>query len=391
MSDQRHSNETEPILKIEGLKTVFHTDDGTVQAAAGVWYDLYPGETLAVVGESGSGKSVTALSVLRLIPEPPGEILDGRVMFDGVDLTKVSRRAMRRVRGNRIAMIFQEPMTSLNPVHTIGKQVMEPMMLHGYADRSQARRRAIHLLDQVGIPDARRRMDEYPHRLSGGMRQRVMIAVALACEPDVLIADEPTSALDVTVQLQILRLLKDLQRDMHMGVILITHDLGVVAEVADRVAVMYAGRVVESGPVREIFYRSVHPYVEGLRGSIPDPEKRVDRLPVIPGAVPNAAHLPPGCPFSPRCAFVMDRCRREDPPETRVLASDSSAPTATSSAPSDSSAPTATSSAPSDSSAPTATSSAPARVSRAPRNAHRVRCWLNDPTVATAETNGELP
>ncbi|NBF40619.1 MAG: ATP-binding cassette domain-containing protein [Spirochaetes bacterium] len=326
----------EPVLTIEELRTVFHTDDGLVRAAEGVSYELYPGETLAVVGESGSGKSVTALSVLRLIAEPPGEIVSGRITFEGVDLTALSERELRRIRGRKISMIFQEPMTSLNPVHMIGRQIMEPMLLHRICNRQEARRRALELLRKVGIPAPEQRMSEYPHQLSGGMRQRVMIAIALACEPDVLIADEPTSALDVTVQLQILRLLKDLQQQMGMAVILITHDLGVVAEVADRVAVMYAGRVVESGPVEELFYNSVHPYVEGLRASIPDPEQEVARLRVIQGQVPDAARLPPGCPFAPRCPYVMDRCVSEDPPTTPVAAG------------------------------------------------HHVRCWLNDPETVEA-------
>ncbi|NBC28972.1 MAG: ATP-binding cassette domain-containing protein [Spirochaetes bacterium] len=307
-----------PVLAIEELRTVFHTDDGLVRAAEGVSYELYRGETLAVVGESGSGKSVTALSVLRLIAEPPGEIVSGRIIFDGTELTSLSERELRRIRGRRISMIFQEPMTSLNPVHMIGQQIMEPMLLHRFCDRREARRRALELLKKVGIPGPEQRMREYPHQLSGGMRQRVMIAIALACEPEVLIADEPTSALDVTVQLQILRLLKDLQLEMGMAVILITHDLGVVAEVADRVAVMYAGRVVEAGPVEELFYNSVHPYVEGLRASIPDLDQEAARLPVIPGQVPDAAQLPQGCPFAPRCRYVMDRCVAEDPPTTPV-------------------------------------------------------------------------
>ena len=314
---------TAPVLTIDGLKTWFHTDDGVVKATDGVSYDVYPGETLAVVGESGSGKSVTALSALRLIPEPPGKIEAGRVLFDGHDLTKIHKRELRSIRGRKIAMIFQEPMTSLNPVQQIGRQIMEPMLIHQICTRAEARRRAIDLLHRVGIPAPEQRIDDYPYQLSGGMRQRVMIAIALACKPDVLIADEPPSAVDVTVQLQILRLLKDLQREMGMAVVLITHDLGVVAETADRVVVMYAGRVVETAPLRDIFYASVHPYVAGLRASIPDLAVKVDRLPVIPGQVPNAAQLPAGCPFHPRCPHVMERCRSEDPPETTVLATTS--------------------------------------------------------------------
>mgnify|MGYP006285920933 CR=1 FL=1 len=334
---------TEPVLQIEELRTVFHTDDGLVRAAEGVSYDLYPGETLAVVGESGSGKSVTALSVLRLIEEPPGEIVSGHIIFGGEDLTALSERELRRIRGRRISMIFQEPMTSLNPVHTIGRQIMEPMLLHRLYGRREARRRAVELLRRVGIPAPEQRMNEYPHQLSGGMRQRVMIAIALACDPEIVIADEPTSALDVTVQLQILRLLKDLQEQLGMAVILITHDLGVVAEVADRVAVMYAGRVVESGTVEEIYYGAVHPYVEGLRASIPDLGEKTRRLPVIPGQVPDASRLPEGCPFAPRCTYVMERCRREDPPTTKVSPG------------------------------------------------HHVRCWLNDPETVEAQQAGAPP
>lgn len=308
----------DPLLRIEDLRVVFDTDDGIVQAVEGAGYDLYPGETLAVVGESGSGKSVTAHSVLGLVPRPPGRQVSGRIMFDGEDLTRSSEAHLRRVRGRRISMVFQEPMTSLNPVHKIGKQIMEPMLIHRICGAREAQLRAVDLLRQVGIAAPEQRMGEYPHQLSGGMRQRVMIAIALACEPEVLIADEPTSALDVTVQLQILRLLKSLQEQMGLAVILITHDLGVVAEVADRVVVMYAGRVVESGDVHEIFMRSMHPYVAGLRRSIPDLDTEHEWLQVIPGQVPDASHLPPGCPFAPRCEFVMDRCTAEDPPTTWV-------------------------------------------------------------------------
>jgi oligopeptide/dipeptide ABC transporter ATP-binding protein len=300
------------------LRTYFDTDDGIVRAVEGATYDVYPRDTLAVVGESGSGKSVTAMSVLRLIPQPPGRIVGGTVRFGGRDLLRLSDREMYHIRGRRIAMIFQEPMTSLNPVHTVGKQIVEPMLLHRLYSRAEAEERAVELLRQVGIPAPRERMRDYPFQLSGGMRQRVMIAIALSCDPDLLIADEPTSALDVTVQLQILRLLKDLQEQRDMAVVLITHDLGVVAEVADRVAVMYAGRVVENGSLREVFYHSTHPYVEGLRKSIPDLEEKVRRLPVIPGQVPNAAALPAGCPFAPRCPYVMERCTVEDPPVTIV-------------------------------------------------------------------------
>lgn len=328
-----------PVLSIDGLRTYFDTDDGVVRAVEGATYDVYPRETLAVVGESGSGKSVTAMSVLRLIPQPPGRIAGGAVWFGGKDLLRVSDREMYHIRGRRIAMIFQEPMTSLNPVHTVGKQIVEPMLLHRLYSRAEAEERAVELLSQVGIPAPRERLNDYPFQLSGGMRQRVMIAIALSCNPDLLIADEPTSALDVTVQLQILRLLKSLQEELGMAVVLITHDLGVVAEVADRVAVMYAGRVVENGSLREVFYHSAHPYVEGLRKSIPILDEKKPRLPVIPGQVPNAAELPRGCPFAPRCPYVMDRCLAEDPPVTVV-----------------------------------------SEAEPGPRP-HRVRCWLNDGPV----------
>ncbi|MFW5695297.1 MAG: ABC transporter ATP-binding protein [Alkalispirochaeta sp.] len=321
-ADQSHDYSStagsRPLLQIKDLHVVFDTDDGVVHAVEGAGYDLYPGETLAVVGESGAGKSVTAHSVLGLVPRPPGRLVSGNIMFDGSDLARASEAELRRIRGRRISMVFQEPMTSLNPVHTVGKQIMEPMLIHRVCNPRQARRRALDLLRKVGIAAPEQRMREYPHQLSGGMRQRVMIAIALACEPQIIIADEPTSALDVTVQLQILRLLKNIQEQMGLAVILITHDLGVVAEVADRVVVMYAGRVVEAGSVHEIFSESVHPYVAGLRRSIPNLEKEDEWLQVIPGQVPDASDLPPGCPFAPRCEFVMDRCRSEDPPTTVV-------------------------------------------------------------------------
>lgn len=321
-ADQSHDYSStagsRPLLQIKDLHVVFDTDDGVVHAVEGAGYDLYPGETLAVVGESGAGKSVTAHSVLGLVPRPPGRLVSGHIMFDGSDLARASEAELRRIRGRRISMVFQEPMTSLNPVHTVGKQIMEPMLIHRVCNPRQARRRALDLLRKVGIAAPEQRMREYPHQLSGGMRQRVMIAIALACEPQIIIADEPTSALDVTVQLQILRLLKNIQEQMGLAVILITHDLGVVAEVADRVVVMYAGRVVEAGSVHEIFSESVHPYVAGLRRSIPNLEKEDEWLQVIPGQVPDASDLPPGCPFAPRCEFVMDRCRSEDPPTTVV-------------------------------------------------------------------------
>jgi len=300
---------SEPLLRLEGLRTWFYTDDAVVRAVDGVSYDVHAGETLAVVGESGSGKSVTALSILRLIPEPPGRIVDGRILFKGRDLVQLSQAEMRAIRGKEISMIFQEPMTSLNPVFTCGEQIGEALMLHEKLDRRHARTRAIEMLDLVGIPAATQRVDEYPHQLSGGMRQRVMIAMALACRPSILIADEPTTALDVTIQAQILELLDRLQQEFGMAVILITHDLGVVAETADRVAVMYAGQVVEYTDVASAFARPRHPYTAGLQASIPKLGAHVDRLRVIPGNVPNPARFPDGCRFHPRCpVFDPARC-----------------------------------------------------------------------------------
>ena len=300
---------SEPLLRLENLKTYFHTDDAVVRAVDGVSYEVNAGETLAVVGESGSGKSVTALSILRLIPQPPGRIESGRILFKGRDLVTLPEREMRRIRGAEISMIFQEPMTSLNPVFTCGEQIVEAVVLHDKVDRRAARSRAIEMLELVGIPSPAQRVDEYPHQLSGGMRQRVMIAMALACRPSVLIADEPTTALDVTIQAQILELLKRLQGELGMAVILITHDLGVVAETADRVAVMYAGQVVEYCDVRSAFKRPLHPYAAGLQASLPRLGETRDALRVIPGNVPNPTHFPQGCRFHPRCPLMLpDRC-----------------------------------------------------------------------------------
>jgi peptide/nickel transport system ATP-binding protein len=312
---------SEPLLRLENLKTYFHTDDAVVRAVDGVSYEVNAGETLAVVGESGSGKSVTALSILRLIPQPPGRIESGRVLFKGRDLLTLPEAEMRRIRGAEISMIFQEPMTSLNPVFTCGEQIIEAVMLHDKVDRRAARKRAIEMLELVGIPSAPQRVDEYPHQLSGGMRQRVMIAMALACRPAVLIADEPTTALDVTIQAQILELLKRLQAELGMAVILITHDLGVVAETADRVAVMYAGQVVEYSDVRAAFRRPLHPYAAGLQASLPKLGETRDRLRVIPGNVPNPARFPEGCRFHPRCPVMLTpQCL--ELPELRVIEAD---------------------------------------------------------------------
>jgi oligopeptide/dipeptide ABC transporter ATP-binding protein len=305
---------TEPLLAVEDLKTHFFTEDGVVRAVDGVSFEIDAGETLAVVGESGSGKSVTSLSILRLVAEPPGRIVAGRVRFRGRDLLELSPAAMRAIRGREISMIFQEPMTSLNPVYTCGEQIIEAIVLHERADRRTARARAVEMLRLVGIPAPEQRVDEYPHQMSGGMRQRVMIAMALACRPSILIADEPTTALDVTIQAQILELLKRLQRELGMAVLLITHDLGVVAETADRVAVMYAGQVVEYCDSAAAFKRTLHPYTAGLLASLPRLGEKRETLRVIPGSVPNPLRFPAGCRFHPRCPVAEARCRAEDPP-----------------------------------------------------------------------------
>ncbi len=301
----------EPILRVRDLQTYFFADTGVVRAVDGVSFEVQAGETLAIVGESGSGKSVTALSILRLVQQPPGRIVGGSVLFRGREILTASAREMRAIRGKEISMIFQEPMTSLNPVYTCGEQIAETLVLHERLTRQAARRRAIEMLELVGIPSPEQRIDEYPHQMSGGMRQRVMIAMALACHPAVLIADEPTTALDVTIQAQILELLRQLQRDLGMAVILITHDLGVVAETADHVAVMYAGRVVEFCDVRSAFRRPLHPYTAGLQASLPKLDAVQDRLRVIPGSVPNPARFPVGCRFHPRCPVAQNRCLEE--------------------------------------------------------------------------------
>jgi len=305
----------EKILEIKDLQTNFYTDEGIVRGCDHVSYAVYKGETLAVVGESGSGKSVTALSILGLVPNPPGRIDGGEILFNGQDLLTLNKKELQNVRGNDIAMIFQEPMTSLNPVLRIGDQIGESIRLHqaGFT-RPEIRQRVIELLTQVGISAPQSRVDEYPYQLSGGMRQRVMIAMALACNPALLIADEPTSALDVTIQAQILRLIDDLKHKLDMAVIMITHDLGVVAETADRVAVMYAGKIVEYGHVNDIFDRPKHPYLLGLKRSMPTLESDDVDLYAIPGMVPNPTDLPKGCKFAPRCDQCMSRCESEEPP-----------------------------------------------------------------------------
>jgi peptide/nickel transport system ATP-binding protein len=302
-----------PLLEIEDLRTWFFTSDGVVRAVDGVSYSVAPGETLAVVGESGCGKSVTAMSVLRLLPSPPARIVSGAIRFEGRDLLTASEAEMRKIRGNEISMIFQEPMTSLNPVLTVGRQIAETLELHQGLSAADAQRRAVEMLETVRIPEAKRRADEYPHQLSGGMRQRVMIAMALACKPKLLIADEPTTALDVTIQAQILELMLDLKEKVGAAIVLITHDLGVVAETAQRVVVMYAGRKVEEASVADLFARPMHPYTRGLMGSIPRLAGGAKRLTEIPGIVPRLNQPIVGCAFAERCAFVKDLCRTQAP------------------------------------------------------------------------------
>ena len=301
------------LLSIEGLKTYFHLENGIAKAVDDVSFALGSGETLGLVGESGCGKSVTALSIMRLVPSPPGEIEEGRIVYRGRDLLDISEDEMRRVRGNDIAMIFQEPMTSLNPVFTIGSQIGEAVMLHQNVGKREAHNRTVEMLRLVGIPDPEQRTGEYPHQLSGGMRQRVMIAMALSCNPDLLIADEPTTALDVTIQAQIMELLVKLQEELGMSILLITHDLGVVAESTERMAVMYAGRIVEEGTTPDVYETPAHPYTHGLIRSVPRIDGKRDRLAVITGTVPDPANLPGGCPFNPRCPLSDDRCRAELP------------------------------------------------------------------------------
>jgi peptide/nickel transport system ATP-binding protein len=305
-----------PLLSVQGLVTSFRTDAGTLRAVDEVSFDVPPRSTVGLVGESGCGKSVTSLSIMRLVPDPPGRIESGKIFFEGKDLLALPEREMRKLRGDRISMIFQEPMTSLNPVYTVGEQIVEAVRLHQKKSRRDARERAIEMLRVVGIPSPETRVDAYPHQLSGGMRQRVMIAMALACEPKLLIADEPTTALDVTIQAQVLELLRRLQKVLGMSVVLITHDLGVVAEFADRVVVMYAGRVVEEGAVDEVFRRPRHPYTRGLLRSIPPfgaPAERPRRLPTIEGVVPDLRALPVGCRFQERCPDVIDVCHKVEP------------------------------------------------------------------------------
>ncbi|RVV96936.1 ABC transporter ATP-binding protein [Mesobaculum littorinae] len=305
----------QPVLDVRDLKTVFRTRSGEVHAVNSVSFDLRPGELLGVVGESGSGKSVTMMSLIGLVPMPPAEMRGGEVLFGGQDLLRAGPAAMRAIRGKRIGFVFQDPMTSLNPVFTVGYQLCEPLRRHMGLSKAAARKRAAELLDLVGIPDAARRLSDYPHQFSGGMRQRVMIAMALACDPEVLIADEPTTALDVTIQAQILELVKDLRQKLGMAIIWITHDLGVIAGIADRVLVMYGGQIVEHAPVRELFANPQHPYTRALLKTVPSVRgDRAPRLRVIEGQPPILTAAPDACPFRFRCGHRFDRCDAENPP-----------------------------------------------------------------------------
>ena len=310
----------DPLLEVRDLRTYFHTEEGVARAVDGVSFAVGRGQTLGLVGESGCGKSVSAFSIMRLVPDPPGRIEAGQVLFKGRDLLALDEEEMRRVRGDDIAMIFQEPMTSLNPVLTCGFQIAEAVVLHQQVPMREARVRAVEMLQLVGIPAPEQRIDEYPHQLSGGMRQRVMIAMALSCNPDVLIADEPTTALDVTIQAQILALLESLQESLQMAIVMITHDLGVIAETADQVAVMYAGQIVEYAATQALFARPRHPYTRGLLRSIPRLDDEQERLDIIPGVVPDARSFPQGCRFAPRCPLADAHCRAETPPLEEIEA-----------------------------------------------------------------------
>ena len=316
--EQASESRTAPsdaILEVRGLEVTFATDRGVVKAADGVSFDLKPGATLGLVGESGCGKTVTALALLRLVP-PPGRITGGRVLFGGDDLLALSDRAMEDIRGKRISMVFQEPTTAFNPVLTIGDQIAEALIIHGGAGRAEAHAAAVGMLEKVGIPDPAERAGAYPHQMSGGMRQRAMIAMALICRPDILIADEPTTALDVTIQAQILDLMGEMQRDLGVAILFISHDLAVISEMADEVMVMYAGRVVERAPADALLARPLHPYTQGLIETLPRAGVGRERLPAIPGTVPDLGALPDGCRFSDRCPLADDGCRAADPPLT---------------------------------------------------------------------------
>jgi oligopeptide transport system ATP-binding protein len=304
-----------PLLQVKDLRTYFYTEEGVVKAVDGITYEVQEGETLALVGESGCGKSISALSLLRLIPIPPGRIVSGEVYFDGEDLLKLNEDEIRRIRGNRIAMVFQEPMTSLNPVLTVGKQLTESLELHLRLDHEAAVARAVQLLEMVGVAEAERRVNDYPHQFSGGMRQRVMIAMAMSCNPKLLIADEPTTALDVTIQAQVLEVMARLSREFGTAVIIITHNLGVVARYADRVNVMYAGKIIETSTAENVYGDPRHPYTLGLLNSVPRLDQAsVEKLLPIEGMPPDLSHLPPGCSFFPRCTYRIEKCRDEYPP-----------------------------------------------------------------------------
>ncbi len=303
-----------PLLNVRDLETRFFTPDGMVHAVNGISYGINPGETIGIVGESGSGKSISVLSILRLIPSPPGKITRGEILFEGRDLLKMDEKTLRQIRGNQIAMIFQDPMTSLNPVLTIGKQITESLQLHLGLTQKQAKHHAIELLKQVGIPDAKRRISQYPHQFSGGMRQRVMIAMGLACQPKLLIADEPTTALDVTIQAQVVALIKTLRQDRGMAVIWITHDLALLAGLADRILVMYAGQIIEQATVNQLYQNPSHPYTIGLLESLPRLDRdRQQTLPTIEGIPPDLINYPKGCPFAPRCSVAIDHCFEANP------------------------------------------------------------------------------
>ena len=307
-----------PILEVKDLRTYFRTRWGTVKAVDGISFDLRRGETLGIVGESGSGKSVTVLSLMQLIPIPPGQIVSGEIILDGQDLLELNDDQMSKVRGSQIALIIQDPMTSLNPVFSIGNQVMEAVKIHQDIPKKSVMDMALDVLRKVNIPAAETRMRDYPHQMSGGMRQRVVGAISISCQPSVLIADEPTTSLDVTIQAQYLKLLKELQVESNLGLIFITHDFGIVAKMCDKVAVMYAGKIVEHGAVRDIFNNPSHPYTEALLASVPKLEEDVDRLYSIEGQPPALHDLPPGCPFAPRCPYVMEQCREEYPARTQL-------------------------------------------------------------------------
>mgnify|MGYP000873547282 FL=1 len=305
-------DEREKLLEIRNLKTYFYTEEGVLKAVDGVDLLLHSGETLGLVGESGCGKSVTSMSIMRLLPSPPGKIVDGKILFKGRDLAQLSQKEMRKLRGNDISMIFQEPMTSLNPVFTIGNQISEAILLHKDVTKREARRQSIEMLKKVGIPSPEKRIDDYPHQLSGGMRQRAMIALALSCDPQLLIADEPTTALDVTIQAQILELMNDLKKSYNMSIMLITHDLGVVAETCDTVAVMYAGKIVEYTDAKGLFGNPSHPYTWGLMNSIPRLDQNIEKLHTIAGVVPNPLDFPEGCKYNTRCPIADDKCLQQE-------------------------------------------------------------------------------